>query len=233
MLRYKKKMQQIPWENNHPSIYKGFSININGFFIHLTKLILHVFTMITCVHRTTLEKINLRFSSFLYTDAGFCKSLQCTFIHQCVSIRLKGNAGIFSQITFNTQSKGTNGKKLAYTVYQTFEVSAFPSALGDTPEPRGRAPAPLESTACWHRALAFPRQHAQLSLNEFLLSSLWADPTQQQFCNTHCSHIYHLNPQITFGNLLENRQPFFPIGISSQELSCNCCLEGSSGGHLV
>lgn len=113
------------------------------------------------------------------------------------------------------------------------KVFAFPSALCRTPEPRGRAPAPLESVARWHSALAFPRQHAQLFLNEFLLSSLWADPTQQQFCKTRCSHIYHLNPQITFGNFLENCQPFFPMGISSEELSFNCCLEGSSGGHLV
>lgn len=118
-------------------------------------------------------------------------------------------------------------------MYRRLQVFEFPAALGATPEPRGRAPGPLESAARWHRALAFPRQLAQLSLNEFLLSSLWADPTQQQFCNTCCSHIYHLNPQITFGNFLENCQPFFPIGISSQELSHNCRLEGSSGGHLA
>lgn len=99
------------------------------------------------------------------------------------------------------------------------QVFAFPAELGYIPEPRGRAPGPLESAARWHRALAFPRQHAQLSLNEIRLSSLWADPTQQQFCNTCCSHIYHLNPQITFGNCLGNCQPFLPMGISSEELS--------------
>lgn len=44
-------------------------------------------------------------------------------------------------------------------------------ALGYIPEPRGRAPDPLESAARWHRALALPCQQAQLSLNEILLSS--------------------------------------------------------------
>lgn len=144
-----------------------------------------------------------------------------------MSIHLKGKAGICSQTIFNKQSKGTNCKKVTYTVYRRLQVSEFPAALGATPEPRGRAPGPLESAARWHRALAFPRQLAQLSVNEFLLSSLWADPTQQQFCNTCCSHIYHLNPQITFGNFLENCQPFFPIGISSQELPHNCFWRSS------
>lgn len=124
-------------------------------------------------------------------------------------------------------------QKVTYTVYQMLQVSAFPSALGHTPEAKGRAPAPRESTARWHTALTFPRQHAQPSLNEFLLSSPWADPTQQQFCNTCCSQIHHLNPQTTFANFLGNCQPFFPMGIFSEELLHNCCQEGSSGGHLA
>lgn len=99
---------------------------------------------------------------------------------------------------------------------------------------KGRAPAPRESTACWHGALAFPRQHAQLSLNEFLLSSSpWADPTEQQLSNTCCSQIHHLSPQTTLANFLGNYRPSSPVGIPSQGLSRQRCLEGSSAGHLL
>lgn len=77
----KKTTQQIPWGKKNPSIYKGFSINPNRLFINFTTRILHVSPTITYVHRTTLEKINLKFSSSLYTDAAFFKSQLRTFIY--------------------------------------------------------------------------------------------------------------------------------------------------------
>lgn len=113
------------------------------------------------------------------------------------------------------------------------EVSAFPSALVTLQSQEEGLQPWRAQHAGTELSPSFPRQHAQLSLNEILLSSPRADPTEQQFCNTCCSEIYHLNPQTTFANSLGNYQPFFPMGISSEELSGNRCLEGSSGGHLV
>lgn len=124
--------------------------------------------------------------------------------------------------------KEQTAKSNTHRVYQVLEVSAFPPALGHT---QGQGEGLQLPWRAQHALPAPANVHG--SLDELLLPSPWADPTQQQLCNTCCSHICHLNPQITFGNLLENCQPFFPMGISSEELSRNCCLEGSSGGHLL
>lgn len=65
MLGYQKTTQQIPWgKKTKTSLYKAFSINPNGFFINFTTLTLHVSTIITSIHRTTLEKTNLKFFIF-------------------------------------------------------------------------------------------------------------------------------------------------------------------------